>query len=54
MKSECSKRKWKQHLNYFFFFFFKYKIPHVKFTHKRPTAGEGPVANEVYFGQRKQ
>lgn len=26
----------------------------MKFTHKRPTAGEGPVANQVYFGQRKQ
>lgn len=32
----------------------KIEIPHMKFTHKGPTAGEGPAANEVYFGQRMQ
>lgn len=32
----------------------KTNIPHVKFTHKGPKAGEGSGANEVYFGQREQ
>ncbi len=32
----------------------KIEILHVKFTHKGPAAGEGPGANEVYFGQRMQ
>lgn len=25
----------------------KIEIPHVKFSHKGPTAGEGPDANEI-------
>lgn len=32
----------------------KIEIPHVEFTHKGPTAGEGAAANEVHFGQREQ
>lgn len=52
MKSECSERKCKKRFSWTTSA--KIEIPHAKFTHKGPTAGEGAAANEVYFGQRER
>ena len=51
-KSECSKRKCKGRFSWMTSA--KIEIPHVEFTHKGPTAGEGAAANEVHFGQRER